>query len=162
METPSTFGRGPVFVSLLFSLITYVTLSLAGILCLLVMAYDTQHKLTSITPNHEGSMKRQATLSTEIQSHWFSTFHSFIGSYLVVVPSKRQIIKNFKCRPQTRVARFFFVHLIKMRKNISNNHKIYVQNDHQIHQLAVKYLYQTAIKYTSKTLQNLPKMGFLV
>jgi hypothetical protein len=58
------------------------------------------------------------------------------------------------------VARFFLVQNTKTGKNIPNYHKIYqsVSNGRKIDQMVIKY---TKIAH-SKTLQNLPKLGFLV
>jgi hypothetical protein len=63
----------------------------------------------------------------------------------------------------TRVARFFLVQNTKTGKNIPNYHKLYqisikYNKDHKMDQVSIKYINM----FQCKTLQNLPKFGFLV
>jgi hypothetical protein len=63
----------------------------------------------------------------------------------------------------TRVARFFLVQNTKTGKNIPNYHELYqisikYNKDHKMDQVSIKYINM----FQCKTLQNLPKFGFLV
>jgi hypothetical protein len=71
--------------------------------------------------------------------------------------------KRFYPATKTRVARFFLVENTKTGKNIPNYHIITkwpqnISDGRKIDQIVIKY---TKI-FHSKTLQNLPKLGFLV
>jgi hypothetical protein len=65
--------------------------------------------------------------------------------------------------PTIRVARFFLVQTYKNGKNIPNDHKN-IPNGHKLLKNGLKI--QMVMKYTNvfhiKTLQNIPKFGFLV